>query len=145
MIISSSAFAAGQVIPDIYGCRGRDVNPPLETKEVPAKAKSLVLLVDDPDAPAGDWTHWLVWNISPQITSIEADSIPLDGVIGLNDFGDNRYGGPCPPAGTHRYQFKVYALDAILNLPTTTRKPELLLAMAGHILDQAILIGTYSH
>lgn len=144
MIISSSAFMNGQAIPDIYGCRGQNINPPLEIKEAPPASKSLVLLVDDPDAPAGDWVHWLVWNINPKTIIIEADKAPSGAVEGINSFGRNRYGGPCPPSGVHHYQFKIYALDKTLNLAPSSGKAELLKAMAGHILDQAILVGTYA-
>ena len=145
MIISSSAFSNGQVIPDIYGCHGQDINPPLEIAGFPTSTQSLALLVDDPDAPAGDWVHFLLWNINPQTTNIATNSIPVGAVVGLNDFNTNKYSGPCPPKGTHRYQFKIYALDEFLNLPTSTRKPEFLQAIAGHILDQAMLTGTYNH
>lgn len=144
MIINSPAFADKTAIPSQYGCHGQDINPPLEISGVPEAAKSLVLIVDDPDAPAGDWVHWLLWNIDPQISKIEENSSPRGAVSGLNDFGSQGYGGPCPHNGTHRYQFKAYALDTLLELPLSTRKANLLQALAGHILDQAIITGTYS-
>ena len=143
-MLTSSAFADGQAIPEKYGCQGENINPPLEFKEVPESAKSLALIVDDPDAPAGDWVHWLVWNIKPQTTGIDAASVPAGATKGKNDFGNNNYGGPCPPSGTHRYQFKLYALDAELNLPPATDKAALLKAMDSHILAQAQLTGAYS-
>lgn len=145
MIINSPAFKNGVSIPDIYTCKGQNISPPLEIKDAPANAKSLVLLVDDPDAPSGDWVHWIVWNIDPKTTVIETDSVPAGAEEGKNGSGHNKYDGPCPPSGVHHYQFKVYALDKTLDLEPTTQKPELLQAMTGHVMDQAVLVGTYSH
>jgi Raf kinase inhibitor-like YbhB/YbcL family protein len=145
MMLISSAFADGQAIPDLYGCKGQNIKPPLVFKDVPAGAKSLALIVDDPDAPSGDWVHWLVWNIGPQTTGIDAASVPTGATEGKNDFGNNNYGGPCPPFGTHHYHFTLYVLDSELNLPLATNKAALLKALDGHILAQTQLIGTYSH
>lgn len=142
--ITSPAFAQDEIIPKKYTGDGENINPPLAVEGVPTEAKSLVLIVDDPDAPAGTWTHWLVWNISPQIGKIEENSIPENSVLGTNDFGKLEYGGACPPSGTHRYFFKIYALDTVLNLSAGASKNDLEQAMEGHILDKAELVGKYS-
>lgn len=138
--ISSAAFTAMGSIPSKYTCDGANVNPPIEISGIPEKTQSLVLIVDDPDAPRGTWDHWIVWNIPPQ-PNIAENSIP--GLEGLNDFGKHHYGGPCPPSGTHRYFFKVYALDQMLELPANTRKGALEIAMKGHILAYGELVGRY--
>lgn len=139
MKLTSTAFTGE--IPPVYTCDGQNINPPLSISEVPAEAQSLVLIVDDPDAPRGDWVHWLVWNISPATTEISENSVP--GTEGTTDFGEIGWGGPCPPSGVHRYFFKLYALDTSLDLPTSTTKADLLAAMEGHILVTNELIGTY--
>ena len=110
MKITSSAFQEGGNIPSKFTCDGSDTSPPLQISGVPSKAKSLVLIADDPDAPGGPFTHWLVWNIPPQTNSIAEASAPK-GVHGTNDFGKLGYGGPCPPPGAHRYPFKIFAVD----------------------------------
>ncbi len=143
MIISSSAFAEGQTIPKKYTCDGDGVNPPLEFKDVPAEAKSLALIIDDPDAPVGTWTHWILWNISPLTTSIAENSVPTEALQGKTSSGQNNYGGPCPPSGQHRYFFKIYALDTMLKIPTRSTADELIQAMSGHIISQAELMGKY--
>ncbi|GAG65703.1 unnamed protein product, partial [marine sediment metagenome] len=106
-------------------------------------AKSLVLIVDDPDAPAKTWVHWTVWNIDPKTTEILENSIPQDAVEGVTDFGTSGYGGPCPPSGTHRYFFKLYALDTTLDLSSSATVEDIQEAMEGHILDSVELIGLY--
>jgi Raf kinase inhibitor-like YbhB/YbcL family protein len=143
MKISSSAFGHNQPIPPQYTCDGADQNPPLEISGVPDGTKGLALIVDDPDAPAGDWVHWLVWNIDPSVTEIAENSVPSGGVEGTTDFNRTGWGGPCPPSGTHRYQFKLYALDTPLDLNAKARKAELERAMQGHVLEQVLLVGTY--
>lgn len=143
MTITSPVFNHNGFIPKKYTCDGEDINPPLEISGVPVNAKSLVLVVDDPDAPGKTWVHWTLWNINPQTTRIDENSVPAGAVGGVTDFGKPGYGGPCPPSGTHRYFFKIYALDTILNLPASTRKSDLERAMQKHILDQAELIGLY--
>lgn len=143
MKITSPTFANNKIIPTKYTCQGDNMSPPLAFSDVPKNTKSLVLIVDDPDVSVGDWVHWLVWNIDPTIEGIEESEPPGDALYGKNDFGDNAYGGPCPPQGTHRYQFKLYALNTLLDLPEGSRKGDLEKAMEGHILDQAILIGLY--
>jgi Raf kinase inhibitor-like YbhB/YbcL family protein len=143
MVISSQAFKHNSFIPSKYTCHGDNINPPLEIKDVPKKAKSLVLIVDDPDAPSGTFTHWTVWNVSPTITQINEGSVPAGAVEGQTDFGESDYGGPCPPSGTHRYFFKLYALDIALNLTSEAEKRDLEKAIKGHILDEATLVGLY--
>ncbi|KAF0217904.1 MAG: PEBP family [Geobacteraceae bacterium] len=141
--ISSPAFAEGGSIPVRYTCDGADVNPPLTIENVPEGARSLALVVDDPDAPMGMWVHWVVWNIDPQTKEIKESSVSAGASQGKNDWRRNSYGGPCPPSGTHRYFFKLYALDATLNLPQSAGKNELERAIQGHILAKAQLMGTY--
>lgn len=141
LAVTSPAFENDKSIPSKYTCDGDDVNPPLIIEGIPEETKSLVLIVDDPDAPMGTWDHWTVWNIPPT-SKIEEDSVP--GVEGLNDFRRHSYGGPCPPSGTHRYFFKVYALDTKLNLDSNSRKKDVEKAMKGHILAKGELVGLYS-
>jgi len=143
MKIASSAFENKQMIPQKYTCDGENINPPLQITEVPSNTQSLVLIVDDPDAPSGDWVHWLVWNINPETKLITENESPQGAIQGTNDFGKQNYGGPCPPSGIHHYQFKIYALDTTLNLPSSSRKKDLETAMANHILDKDMLIGLY--
>ncbi len=148
MELISPAFEDGQMIPSKYTCDGADVSPPLEWSDVPANAKSLALVADDPDAPMGTWVHWVMYNIPPDTTSIK-EHVPAENALsdgtkqGINDFGKIGYGGPCPPSGTHRYFFKLYALDTDLDLPYGTHKSDLLQAMTGHILAEGRLMGTY--
>lgn len=140
---NSSAWHESGLIPAKNTCDGENVSPPLTIEEAPPGAQSLAVIVDDPDAPAGDWVHWTVWNIAPDTAVIAEGSIPAGAVEGMTDFGMPGYGGPCPPSGEHRYQFKLYALDTTLNLPDSTLKKDLEQAMAGHILGQATLVGRY--
>lgn len=141
--ISSPAFDHGGAIPVRFTCDGEDINPKLEFGTVPAGTRSLALIVDDPDAPVGTWVHWVVWNITPQTREIGENSVPAGAVQGLNDWKRNRYGGPCPPSGPHRYFFKLYALDTTLTLSPATTKAALEKAMAGHILARGELQGNY--
>jgi Raf kinase inhibitor-like YbhB/YbcL family protein len=143
MKITSSAFQEGGNIPSKFTCDGGDSSPPLQIAEIPSGAKSLVLVVDDPDAPSGLFTHWIVWNISPQTNAIAEGSAPK-GVQGTSDFDKSGYGGPCPPSGTHRYYFKIFALDRELNLPSGTKRNQLDAAMKGHVVAQGELMGRYS-
>ncbi len=138
--VTSSAFGHNQTIPRKYTCQGQDINPPLAISEIPEGTKSLALIVDDPDAPGGNWDHWLVYNIAPTL-EIKENSIP--GTQTRNDFGRVNYGGPCPPSGTHHYFFKLYALDTLLQFKKAPGKKELESAMQGHILAKAELIGLY--
>ena len=143
--VTAPAFQAGGDIPAKFTCNGANANPELKINGVPNEAKSLVLIVDDPDAPRGLFTHWIVWNIDPKMTDIGENSAPAGGVQGTNDFGKRNYGGPCPPSGTHRYFFKIFALDTKLDLKPSARRAELDAAMRGHTLAQGELMGQYSH
>ncbi len=143
MRITSSAFQEGASTPSKFTCDGAGTSPPLQIADVPSGAKSLALIVDDPDAPSGLFTHWTVWNISPQTSTIGEGSTP-QGVQGTNDFGKSGYGGPCPPSGTHRYYFKIFALDRELDLPSGAKRGQLDAAMKGHVVAQGELMGRYS-
>lgn len=140
LLITSAAFVANQLIPARYTCDGKNINPPIDISGIPDKAHSLALIVDDPDAPGKTWVHWVVWNI-PITHHIKENSVP--GEQGLNDFKRIAWGGPCPPSGTHRYFFKVYALDALLDLTSTATKKDLEHAMNEHILAYGELVGLY--
>lgn len=140
MKLTSPDFKNNELIPRKFTCDGDDINPTLIIEDIPAGTKSLALIIDDPDAPRGTWVHWVVFDI-PVVSRIEEDSIP--GTQGVNDFGKKDYGGPCPPSGTHRYFFKVYALDKELGLSGRVTKTALENAMKGHILEKAELIGLY--
>ena len=143
MKIGSSAFSEGGNIPSKFTCDGADLSPPLQIEGVPSGAKSLVLIVDDPDAPSGLFTHWMIWNIDPKTNSIpEGNS--SNGAAGKNDFGKSGYGGPCPPSGTHRYYFRVFALDRPLDLKPGAKRKELDAAMKGHVIGQGEYMGRYA-
>jgi Raf kinase inhibitor-like YbhB/YbcL family protein len=141
MKVTSPDFQHNGNIPAKFTCQGQDVSPTLEISGVPAHAKSLALIVDDPDAPMGNWDHWIVFNIDPAAKVIQESAVP--GVQGWNDFGRVDWGGPCPPSGTHRYFFKLYALDTMLALKPGAKKKDLEKAMQGHILGKTELIGLY--
>ncbi len=143
MKVISSAFKNGEAIPEKYTCDGMDLSPPLTFKDIPVAAVTLALIADDPDAPGGTWVHWLVWNMDPSVDGISQGEA-IKGEKGKNDFGRLTYGGPCPPRGTHRYYFKLYALDKQLNLKEGSSKKELEKAMEGHIIEEAHLMGIYS-
>lgn len=142
--ISSPEFEHNKEIPDKFGCKGKDINPELNIEGIPEETKSLVLIMDDPDAPVGTFTHWIAWNISPGVTTIEENSKPEQAIEGLNDFGKTGYGGPCPPSGTHRYFFKIYALDKKIDLEEGAKRQELEKQMQEHIITKGELIGLYS-
>lgn len=140
MKLSSPDFEHEGYIPEKFTCDGEDISPSLIIEDIPEGTKRLALIVEDPDAPAGTWVHWIVFNI--HVTDvIEEGEVP--GTLGLNDFRKLEYGGPCPPSGTHRYFFKLYALDTKLDLEEGCRKKDLLKAMEGHILAEAELVGLY--
>ena len=148
MQINSGAFRNGQSIPGKYTCDGADISPDLKWEQLPDEAISLALICDDPDAPAGTWVHWVYYNLPVTMGSLPENVEPLEtpesgGLQGRNDFGRIGYGGPCPPGGTHRYFFKLYALDTMLDLAAGATKKALLAAMEGHIVGQAELVGTY--
>jgi len=142
MKLTSSAFENEGNILTEFTCDGDGVSPPLTIGEVPENTKTLALISDDPDAPAGTWVHWVVFNIPPDTMEIVKGQEPR-GVQGKTDFGRTGYGGPCPPSGVHRYFFKVYALDTELSLAEGSDKKDLENAMEGHILAQAELVGLY--
>jgi len=147
--IKSSAFTNEGKIPAKYTCDGADVSPPLAWANPPAGTKCFALIADDPDAPMGTWVHWVAWNIPASATSLSENTskdakLPDGTMQGISDFKRPGYGGPCPPSGTHRYFFKLYALDAPLDLPEMTTKAKLEAAMQGHTLGKTVLIGLYS-
>ena len=141
--LTSSAFKHDGKIPDKYTCKGDDISPNLKITGISKEAKSLALIMDDPDAPVGTWDHWVVWNI-PIISEIKENSLPSEAVQGINSWGRNSYGGPCPPSGTHRYFFKLYALNKTLNLSGNSKKEQLESAMKGHVIAKTQLVGLYS-
>ena len=148
--LESTAFANNGGIPRVYTCEGRDISPPLSWREVPTGARSLALIVDDPDAPdpaapKRTWVHWVVYNIPIDAKGLpeEAGNAKSPGLPGLNDWKRTGYGGPCPPIGRHRYFHKLHALDVVLPDLHRPDKPKLLEAMQGHVLGEAQLIGTY--
>jgi Raf kinase inhibitor-like YbhB/YbcL family protein len=146
--VTSAAFAEGAAIPSQYTCDGRNVSPPLTWEGVPASAKTLALIADDPDAQRGVWTHWVVFNLPASERGL-TEAVPATETLangakqGKNDFGNAGYGGPCPPSGTHRYYFKLYALDGALSLPSDATKDQLLKAMEDHIVAEGQLMGRY--
>lgn len=149
MKISSPAFENNSQIPKKYTCDGENISPEILISDVPDEAKSLALIMDDPDVPKtihplGIWTHWVMWNISTGTKVIAENSVPVGVIVGANSRGKNIYAGPCPPDREHRYFFKLYALDIKLNLLSDTVKSGLLEAMTNHILAEAELIGIYN-
>jgi len=147
--ITSAAFKQGEPIPAKHSCSGADVSPPLGIANIPKESKGLVLIVDDPDAPSGTWTHWVLYGIPPQTAAIP-EGTPAKGTppviaqLGKNSWGKTEWGGPCPPpGGKHRYYFRVYAVDTELSLPRGTSKPDLMRAIEGHVLAQGELMGTF--
>jgi Raf kinase inhibitor-like YbhB/YbcL family protein len=160
--LSSSAFADGGMIPTPFTCDGTDRSPPLEWSGVPASARALALICDDPDAPAGTWSHWVVFNLPPQVKGLK-EGVPAEEAVakafiegaesvdlplpeprqGKNDFGKTGYGGPCPPSGAHRYVFRLYALDRTLELGPSATRAEVLKAIERHILAEGRLSGRY--
>ena len=145
MILTSDAFLDNESIPTKYACDGENVNPPLTLSLVPKDTKSLVLIVEDPDAPVkSNFTHWLLYNMPASLLQILKNTVPGDSMVGLNDVGTASYQGPCPPSGTHRYFFKVFALNNILDLPRGAQKDQVIEAMKGHIIESAELVGLYT-
>ncbi|HTX87562.1 MAG TPA: YbhB/YbcL family Raf kinase inhibitor-like protein [Bacteroidales bacterium] len=148
MNIESRSFSPDGSIPPQFTCDGKNISPALLWKGFPAGTQSFALIVDDPDARAGTWIHWLLFNIPSSVTSLE-ENFSYDGrketriLAGVNDFGSLRYGGPCPPSGTHRYLFKIYALDIFLELKEGASRKQVEAAMAGHVLANGELIGLY--
>ena len=140
--VKSPVFESGKPIPRKYSCDGQDISPPLSIEGTPEAAKTLVLVVDDPDAPGGTFDHWVVWNIPTSTSKVAENSVP--GIEGMNGARQIGYMGPCPPWGTHRYFFKVYALDTNLGLSVGSKKRDVEKAIQGHILAKGELIGLYS-
>ena len=144
MKIESLAFQHKGRIPSKYTCGGENMNPPLTFLDIPKEAKSLALIMDDPDAPMGTWVHWTIWNIDPKISKISENSSPKNAIEGMTSFGNTGYGGPCPPSKTHRYFFKLYALDTKIELPSSANKAKLEETIEKHILSKTELMGLYS-
>ena len=146
--LTSTAFVEGEPIPNKYTCDGEDISPPLQWRDPPGGTRSFALIADDPDAPVGTWVHWVLFNIPATTTALVEDAspgaLPAGSSEGVNDFGDLDYGGPCPPSGTHRYYFRLYALDTALGLAAGATRYQVDLAMSGRILAQAELMGTYA-
>jgi Raf kinase inhibitor-like YbhB/YbcL family protein len=143
MKIYSPEFNDNAMIPTKFTCQGQDINPQLLFEDIPEDAQSLVLIMDDPDAPMGTWVHWVLFNMPVDVTGIPEDSVPDNAVQGLNSWPKNNYGGPCPPSGTHRYFFKLYALDSELELDDTATKKDVEQAMQGHIIERAEYVGLF--
>lgn len=139
--ITSPSFSEGSDIPVKFTCKGENISPGINIESIPSETKSLAVIVEDPDAPRGVFDHWVVWNLQPHETIAENSK---DGVQGNNGRGQTGYMGPCPPSGTHRYQFKIYALDAILDLPVGTNKKNLMNAMTEHVIAGGELTGLFS-
>ena len=144
MKITSPAFSEGGAIPKQFTRDGANRSPALQIEDVPEKAKSLALIMEDPDAPSGTFTHWVLFNISPGAKQIHEDAPPVMATQGRNDWGEIGYGGPQPPSGEHRYFFKLFALDTVLSLTRGANKSDVEAAMEGHILDEAELMGHYA-
>ena len=146
--VGSTVFTEGGMIPRQYTCDGEDISPPLSWSGIPKGTKSIAIIADDPDAPGGTWVHWLVYNLPPDLKGLP-ENVPAQkaladgGIQGMTDFRRIGYGGPCPPSGTHRYFFKVYAIDTMLNLDPGAIKKRLLLSMEGHLLAEGELMGKY--
>jgi Raf kinase inhibitor-like YbhB/YbcL family protein len=143
MTLSSTLFENSGLIPSTYTCDGADINPPLKISDVPKEAKSLVLIMEDPDAPMGTWDHWVVFNIPPETREIK-EGIEPEGTSGTNSSQKNGYAGPCPPDREHRYFFKLYALNAKLTLKAGATKKEVEAAMKGRVIAEAKLVGRYN-
>lgn len=139
----TTVFGHNENIPSIYTCDGKDLAPELTISDVPASAKELALIVDDPDAPMGTWVHWILYNIPATTTKIDNKNLPSSIKEGMTDFGRIGWGGPCPPNGQHRYFFKLYAIDKVLDLPVVATKKELENEIKNHIIEKAELIGLY--
>lgn len=144
LILTSDSFANGQSIPTKYTCRGKNISPALAWTEPPVGTQSLALIMDDTDAPGGIWVHWVLYNIPTRMRNLP-ENLTVSGIsVGKNSWGDMQYGGPCPPSGTHRYFFKLYALDNNLSLSPGATRDQVLKAMEGHTLARGELVGTFS-
>lgn len=143
MQLTSSAFNNGEPLPMEYSCDGSGEAPPLSADNIPPKAQTLALILEDPDAPNGTFTHWIVWNLPPSAKTITASNLPKGAEQGMNDFGKVGYGAPCPPSGSHRYTFTLFALDEPLDLKSGTKAARFKQALTGHVLEEATLTGYY--
>ncbi|NHJ05768.1 MAG: YbhB/YbcL family Raf kinase inhibitor-like protein [Candidatus Heimdallarchaeota archaeon] len=144
MSLTSSAFKHNEKMPKKYSCQGEEVNPPLEISGIPKGAKSLVLLMEDPDTPIKvTFTHWVICHLEPNVKKIKENDSLENAIVGRNSLGQNKYLGPCPPWGKHRYIFKLFAVDEKLPLTAKSKKRNVLKSMKGHIIEQAELIGLY--
>lgn len=147
--ITSPVFEDGGIIPKKYTCDDLDMSPPIEWSNVPEGTKTISIVCDDPDAPMKTWIHWIIFNIPGDVTGLP-ENVPPEKELengakqGMNDFHKVGYGGPCPPSGTHRYFFKIYALDITLDLPAGVSKSHLMIAMEGHVISESHLMGTYT-
>lgn len=145
LTLGSTSFSFDSSIPSQFTCDGSDISPELSWENTNNKTKSYVLIVDDPDAPAGIWVHWVIFNIPANVTHLaEGSALPAGAVSGKNSWGTTGYRGPCPPSGTHRYIFRMYALDSELNLTSSATKQDVMKAMHNHILTKGEYIGLYS-
>ena len=145
MKITSQAFTDGGKIPDKYTMYGENKIPPIHIEDVPENARSLALVVDDPDAPSGTFNHWLLFNMDPRIKDIKENCVPVMATQGRNDFGEVEYDGPKPPSGEHRYFFRAFALNTVLPLLRGTKRQDFEQELKGHVLDSATLMGKYAH
>ncbi|MGI9027804.1 MAG: YbhB/YbcL family Raf kinase inhibitor-like protein [Candidatus Saccharimonadales bacterium] len=144
MQITSTYFQDGEPIPERFSRKGEDINPAVTFSEISPEAKSLALVIEDPDAPNGIFTHWILYNMSPGTLQITDGELPVSGQQGRNDYGDTKYGGPQPPSGTHRYFFKLFALDTMLSTDSEFKRPEFDEAIDGHVIDEVSIMGIYS-
>jgi Raf kinase inhibitor-like YbhB/YbcL family protein len=144
MKLTSPAFSRGDPLPRHFAKEHGNKSPPLRFDDVPKEAKSLALIMNDPDAPRGTFTHWVLFNLPSELSELRENELPAGAVSGKNDYGDTGYGGPRPPSGTHRYFFQAYALDTMLNLPRGASAKEVEQAMETHVLENAELMGRYS-
>lgn len=142
--ITSPSFIEDAPIPARFTCKGENINPEILLTGTPEGTQTLALIMHDPDAPSGDFTHWLMWNIPAKTNTIAENSVPVGATEGVTSFGSQNYGGPCPPSGTHRYIFELFALDTSLDLPVTTTADDIRGAMSGHILGETKLTGTFA-
>jgi len=149
ILIKSRAFKDGEPIPTEYSCEGLNFSPPLELESITHDAVSIAIICEDPDAPSGIWSHWVIFNLPPKTTELPErvmtrETLENGATQGSNGWGTIGYRGPCPPSGTHRYYFRIYALDVKLNLPAGVTREELLKALKNHVLDEGQIMGTYT-
>jgi len=144
MRLLSPEFKNNEIIPGKFTCDGLNISPELKIYGIPDNAVSLALILDDPDSIGGNWSHWVMWNIDPKTDTIAENTVPAGAIVGKSDFGENKYGGPCPPSGSHRYVFHLYALDIKLDIAPNSTKADLLKAMENHLIAETELMGVYS-